>query len=88
MDFLMGQEVKGIAQDIKQGTIKQEADKVMFEKRLLDGLGEEMLEEIRNPDNKKTRRNKKIAKKLNKKKKWATLIENFKHIFMGKGNQT
>lgn len=81
MDFLMGQEVKGIAQDIKQGAMKQEAEKAIFEKKLLDGMGEEMVNEIRNPNQKKAEKDKKIAKKYTRKKRLATWKENLRKIF-------
>ena len=46
MDFLTQQEIRGIKQDIGQGVAKQTTDKYMFEKKLLEGLGEQMMEEM------------------------------------------
>ena len=81
MDFLMGQEVKGFVQDVKHGSAKQDADKLVFEKKLMEGLGEEMEEEIKNPKSKSPVKKQKIAKKLNRKKKWAVWKENLLKIF-------
>ena len=83
MDFLIGQEVKGFAQDIKHGTAKQDSDKMIFEKKLLEGLGEEMVEEIKNPKSKSPAKKQKIARKLNRKKRWAVLKENLLKMFNG-----
>lgn len=81
MDFLMGQEVKGFAQDLKNGTAKQDADKIMFEKKLLEGLGDEMEEEIKNPKSKLPVKKQKIARKLNRKKRWIVWKENLLKMF-------
>lgn len=81
MDFLMGQEVKGFTQDIKHNAAKQDADKIMFEKKLLEGLGGEMEEEIKNPKSKLPVKRQKLAKKLNRKKRLAVWKENFLKIF-------
>ena len=83
MDFLMGQEVKGFAQDLKNGTAKQDAVKIMFEKKLLEGLGEEMEEDIKNPKSKSPVKKQTIARKLNRKKRWAVWKENLLKIFNG-----
>ena len=89
MDFLMEQEVKGFGQDFKHGIAKQDADKLMFEKKLLEGLGEEMEEEIKNPKSKLPVKKQKIARKLNRKKKWAVWKENLRKILIDnkKGDQ-
>ena len=81
MDFLMGQEVKGFAQDLKNGASKQDADKIIFEKKLLEGLGEEMEEEVKNSKGKSLAKKQKIAKKLNRKKKWVVWKENLNKMF-------
>ena len=81
MDFLMGQEVKGFAQDLKNGASKQDADKIIFEKKLPEGLGKEMEEEITNPKGKLPEKKRKIAKKLNRKKKWVVWKENLIKMF-------
>lgn len=81
MDFLMGQEIKGFAQDLKNGASKQDADKIIFEKKLLESLGEEMEEEVKNPKSKSPAKKQKIAKKLNRKKKWVVWKENLNKMF-------
>ena len=77
----MQQEIKGFGQDAKLGMAKQDSDKIMFEKKLLDGLGEEMVEEIKSPQSKTREKKAKLAKRLNKKKKWVVWGENLKKIF-------
>ena len=81
MDFLVEQEIKGFGQDFKHGMAKQDADKVMFEKKLLSGLGSEMEEEVKAPQGKIAEKRVKTAKKLNRKKRWATWKENLSKIF-------
>lgn len=81
MDFLMGQEVKGFTQDLKHGAAKQDADKIMFEKKLLEGLGNEMEEEVKNPKSKLPAKKQKMAKKLNRKKRWTVWKENLLKMF-------
>ena len=81
MDFLMEQEVKGFTQDLKHSTAKQNTDKVMFEKKLLEGLGSEMEEEIKNPKSKVAARKENLARKLNKKKRQTVWRENLRRIF-------
>ena len=88
MDFLTQQEIKGIKQDIGQGVAKQTTDKYMFEKKLLEGLGEQMMEEMNTPGNELSAKNRKIARKLNRKKRWALLKENLRAIFGGKKKET
>ena len=80
MDFLMNEEIRGFAQDYKNGNSKQTTDKILFEQRLLDGLGEEMDQEINNPDSKLLSKKKKIADNLNRKKRWAIWKENLLKI--------
>ena len=81
MDFLTQQEVRGFGQDLKHGTAKQNADKIMFEKKLLEGLGNEMEEEIKNPQNKTAEKKAKLAKKLTRKKRWTIWKENLLKMF-------
>lgn len=49
MDFLTKKEIEGLKQDIQAKDIAVEADKYAFETKLLNGLGESMMEELRNP---------------------------------------
>lgn len=78
MDFLTKQEVSGLKQDIKLGEARNITEKTVFEQKLLDGLGEEMKNEIENPDIKK---NNKFAKKANRKKRRTVWKENLRRIF-------
>lgn len=78
MDFLTKQEISGLKQDIKLGEARNITEKTVFEQKLLDGLGEEMKNEIENPDIKK---NNKFAKKANRKKRRTVWKENLRRIF-------
>ena len=49
MDFLTKKEIEGLKQDIQSKEIAIEADKYMFESKLLNGLGESMMNELREP---------------------------------------
>ena len=49
MDFLTRKEIEGLKQDIKAKDIAVEADKYAFEAKLLNGIGENMMNELRNP---------------------------------------
>lgn len=49
MDFLTKKEIEGLKQDIAAKEIAVEADKYAFEAKLLNGLGESMMEELNNP---------------------------------------
>ena len=80
MDFLTKQEIRGFSEDIAHGTAKLDSEKVLFEKKLLDGLGTEMEHDINNPGD-VILKNKKIAKQLNKKKRLAVWKENLLRIF-------
>ena len=80
MDFLMNEEIKGFTQDYKNSNSKQTTDKILFERKILDGLGEEMVQEINNPDSKLLMKRKKIADNLNRKKRWAIWKENLLKI--------
>ena len=79
MDFLMNEEIKGFTQDYKNSNSKQTTDKILFERKILDGLGEEMVQEINNPDSKLLVK-RKIANNLNRKKRWAIWKENLLKI--------
>lgn len=79
MDFLTQQEISGFKQDIKHGDAKQIAEKIEFERKLLNGLGDDMKDAIEHPDNDK--KSVKSARKYMKKKKRAIWKENFKKIF-------
>lgn len=50
MDFLTKKEAEGLINDIKAKEIAIEADKYSFEMKLKNGLGEQMLEKLTNPD--------------------------------------
>ena len=49
MHFLTKKEIEGLKQDIQSKEIAIEADKYMFEHKLLNGLGESMMNELKNP---------------------------------------
>lgn len=85
MDFLTKQEVSGMRQDIKHGAAKQLVEAATFEKKLLEGMGEEMEKELANPNEK---RNKEFAKKYTRKKKWRVWKENLIRIFGGQKKET
>ena len=85
MDFLTKQEVSGMRQDIKHGAAKQLVETATFEKKLLEGMGEEMEKELANPNEKK---NKEFAKKYTRKKKWRVWKENLIRIFGGQKKET
>lgn len=78
MDFLTQREVNGFKQDVKTGEAKQDADKTIFEKKLLEGLGSEIDDALEHPEN--MVRDVKVAKKLLKKKRRLTWKENLKRI--------
>lgn len=80
MDFLTQQEINGAKQDMKHAAAKDIAEKYAYEKKLLENLGEEMIHELENPDEKK---NKKIAKSYTKKKRQTIWKENLRKIFSG-----
>jgi len=78
MDFLTQQEVSGFKQDVKHGEAKQTAEKTEFERKLLNGLGEDMENILEHPEKQKAV---KFAKKVTKKKRRAIWKENLKKIF-------
>ena len=49
MDFLTKKEIEGLKQDIQSKEIAIQADTYMFEHKLLNGLGESMMNELKNP---------------------------------------
>lgn len=49
MDFLTKREIDGLKKDIASKEVALEADKYAFEMKLLNGLGESMMEELKNP---------------------------------------
>ena len=83
MDFLTQQEVSGFKQDIGRGKAKQDAEKLAFEKKLLNGLGNDMENRLEHPDN---ANDVKLAKKYTRKKKKSIWLENLKTI-LGFGNK-
>ena len=78
MDYLTEQEVKGFKQDVQNGVTKQTAEKIMFEKRLLDGLGNEMEDALEHPE--KMQKDVKFARKAKRKKRWTIWKENLGRI--------
>jgi hypothetical protein len=49
MDYLTRKEIDDLKKDIASKEIAVEADKYAFEMKLLNGLGEEMMNELSNP---------------------------------------
>lgn len=49
MDFLTKKEIEALKQDIAAKDIAVEADKYSFEMKLLNGLGESMMDELKKP---------------------------------------
>lgn len=49
MDYFLKKEIDGLKQDIVFKDIAIEADKYAYETMLLNGLGEEMLKELKTP---------------------------------------
>jgi hypothetical protein len=49
MDYLTRKEIEGLKNDIEAKNIAVEADKYVFEMKLLNGMGESMMNELRNP---------------------------------------
>ena len=78
MDFLTQQEISGFRQDIKHGEAKQVAEKTEFERKLLNGLGDDMEDVIEHPERQK---NDKFVKTATKKKRRTIWKENLKKIF-------
>lgn len=85
MDFLTKQEMSGMKQDLKHGAAKQLVEATTFERKLLEGMGEEMEKELANPNEKK---NKDFARKYTRKKKWGVWKENLIRIFGGEKKET
>ena len=78
MDYLAQEEVRGMRQDLQHASAKELADKTIFEKKLLEGMGEEIKETLEHPE--KTNENKKFAKEYTKKKKRAIWKENIRKM--------
>ena len=78
MDFLTRREVSGIKQDVRNGVAKQTAEKTIFEKKLLDGLGSEMEDALEHPE--KSKKDIRFAKKANRKKRLTVWKENLRKI--------
>ena len=81
MDFLTKKEIEGLKQDIQSKEIAIEADKYMFEHKLLNGLNENKMNELKNPTTpncftklklKYARWKSKKKKKRKDTKKWVT----------------
>ena len=83
MDFLTQQEVSGFKQDIARGKAKQDTEKIAFEKKLLNGLGNDMENRLEHPEK---ANDVNFAKKYTRKKKKSIWIENFKTM-LGFGNK-
>jgi hypothetical protein len=49
MDYLTRKELEGLKNDIESKNIAVEADKYAFEMKLLNGMGESMMRELRTP---------------------------------------
>lgn len=49
MDFFVNKELNGLKSDIKSKEITLEADKYAFETKLLNGMGEDMMNDLKNP---------------------------------------
>ena len=49
MDYLTRKEIEGLKNDIEAKNIAVESDKYAFEMKLLNGMGESMMNELRNP---------------------------------------
>jgi hypothetical protein len=49
MDFFAKKELESLKNDIKSKEIAVEADKYAFETKLLNGLGESMMNDLKNP---------------------------------------
>jgi hypothetical protein len=49
MDYLTRKEIEGLKNDIEAKNIAVEADKYAFEMKLLNGMGETMMNELKNP---------------------------------------
>lgn len=79
MDFLTQQELNGIKQDFKHGIARQEVEKMEFEKKLQQSMGEEMKDLLEHPE--KFEKYVVYAKKKQKKKRRSKLLENLKRMF-------
>lgn len=50
MDYLTKKEVQGLANDIKAKENALEAEKYIFERKLRNGLGQEIINKLNNPE--------------------------------------
>lgn len=84
MDFLTQQEISGIKQDMQHGLAKQEVEKMEYEKKLRETMGQEMKDLLEHPE--KFEKYVVYAKKVQKKKKRGRLKENLKKL-LGLSNE-
>ena len=85
MDFLTQQELSGIKQDAQHGMAMQEAEKMEYERKLREGLGQEMNDVLEYPE--KAVKYVKFAKKYEKKKKTKRWKQNLRKILGFKEKQ-
>jgi hypothetical protein len=78
MDYLTEHEVNALKRDVRNGDAKQATEKMMFEKRLLGGLGDEIEDAVEHPE--KMQKTVKFARKANRKKRWTIWKENLSRI--------
>ena len=85
MDFLTQQELSGIKQDTQNGLAMQETGKMDYERKLREGLGQEMNDVLEHPE--KAVKYVTFAKKYEKKKKSKRWKENLRKILGFKDKQ-
>lgn len=78
MDFLTQQELSGIKQDSQNGLAMQETEKMEYERKLREGLGQEMNDVLEHPE--KGVKYVDFAKKYQKKKRNRKWKENLRKI--------
>ena len=78
MDFLTQQELSGIKQDVQNGMAMQEAEKLEYERKLRESMGQEMKDMLEHPE--KFEKYVVYAKKAQKNKKARKWKENLKKI--------
>lgn len=79
MDFLTQQEISGIKQDMQHGMATREAEKLEYERKLRESMGQEMKDLLEHPE--KFEKYIVYAKKAQKKKKISKIKDNFLKIF-------
>ena len=84
MDFLTQQEISGIRQDAQHGLAMQETGKMEYERKLREGLGQEMNDVLEHPE--KAVKYVDFAKKYQKKKRNRKWKENLRKILGFKDN--